>query len=39
LRDIQPVTSLDGRPLPGAPGPLTARAIEAYGQLATNPDP
>jgi branched-chain amino acid aminotransferase len=39
LRDIQPVTCLDGRALPGAPGPLTARAIEAYGQLATNPDP
>jgi branched-chain amino acid aminotransferase len=29
-REVQPVAAIDGRPLPGAPGPLTAAAADAF---------
>ncbi|MDJ1132320.1 aminotransferase class IV [Streptomyces iconiensis] len=30
LRDVQPVARLDGRTLPGAPGPVTAKAVRVF---------
>jgi branched-chain amino acid aminotransferase len=39
-REIQPISAVDGRPLPVVPGPLTAAAIEAFKALvATDLDP
>ena len=32
-REIQPISSVDGRPLPAAPGPLTRRLAEAFCDL------
>jgi branched-chain amino acid aminotransferase len=33
-RGVQPIGRLDGRELPNAPGPLTLKAAEAFGELA-----
>jgi branched-chain amino acid aminotransferase len=39
-RDVQPIARVDGRALPAAPGPLTARAVELFSELLRqNPDP
>ncbi|MGI8684341.1 MAG: aminotransferase class IV [Acidimicrobiales bacterium] len=39
-REVQPIRAVDGRPLPAAPGPLTAAAAAALSALiADNPDP
>jgi branched-chain amino acid aminotransferase len=39
-REIQPVSAVDGRPLPAAPGPVTAKLAEAFTSLvAENLDP
>jgi len=32
-RDVQPISSVDGSPLPAAPGPLTKAAAEAFRSL------
>jgi branched-chain amino acid aminotransferase len=32
-REVQPIGGIDGRPLPAAPGPLTAAAAEVFRQL------
>jgi branched-chain amino acid aminotransferase len=32
-REIQPISAVDGRPLPAAPGPVTARLGEAFAAL------
>jgi branched-chain amino acid aminotransferase len=40
LRDIQAVHRVDGRDLPGAPGPVTAKAMRIFQErAAANPDP
>lgn len=33
-RDLQPLRALDGRPLPGAEGPVARRAAQAFAELA-----
>jgi branched-chain amino acid aminotransferase len=38
-RDIQPIALVDGRTLPAAPGPLTQRAMEVFGERCKEPDP
>jgi branched-chain amino acid aminotransferase len=39
-RDVLPVSSVDGRLMKAAPGPVTARAAQAYAQLLRDdPDP
>lgn len=39
-RDVQPISAVDGRPLPRVCGPLTRRLAEAFRDLvATNADP
>jgi branched-chain amino acid aminotransferase len=38
-RDIQPIAVVDGRTLPAAPGPLTQRAMEVFGERCKEPDP
>lgn len=39
-RDVLPIRSVDGTPLPTAPGPLTSRAIEVFAaRAAADPDP
>lgn len=39
-RDVQAVSTIDGRTLPGAPGPLATAAAEAFHALAAaDPDP
>jgi branched-chain amino acid aminotransferase len=39
-REVQPVSDIDGRPLPACPGPLTERAAEAFIALVRdNLDP
>lgn len=39
-RDVLPIRSVDGTPLPTAPGPRTSRAIEAFAaRAAADPDP
>jgi branched-chain amino acid aminotransferase len=39
-REVQPVSSVDGRPLPAAPGPLTVGAADAFAALvAADLDP
>lgn len=39
-RDVQAVRSLDGRPLPAAPGPLTVKATAVFAERAAlEPDP
>jgi branched-chain amino acid aminotransferase len=35
-REIQPIASVDGRPLANCPGPLTKAAREAFALLVTN---
>jgi branched-chain amino acid aminotransferase len=32
-REIQPIATVDGRPLPGAPGPVTSAAMSAFAAL------
>jgi branched-chain amino acid aminotransferase len=32
-REVQPISEVDGRPLPSAPGPVTARLAEAFADL------
>nr|WP_241266086.1 aminodeoxychorismate lyase [Streptomyces boncukensis] len=40
LRDVQAVARLDGRTLPGAPGPVTAKAMEIFAERsAADSDP
>jgi len=40
LRDVQAVDRLDGRTLPGAPGPVTAKAMRVFAERsAADPDP
>ncbi|CAM5302332.1 aminotransferase class IV [Streptomyces abikoensis] len=40
LRDVQPVRAVDGRELPGAPGPVTAKAARIFAeQSAADLDP
>lgn len=39
-REVQPVSTIDGRPLPGAPGPVSVRLAGLFSDLvARNPDP
>lgn len=39
-RDLQPIGRVDGRPLPAAPGPVTARAMAVFAARAGgDPDP
>jgi branched-chain amino acid aminotransferase len=39
-RDVQPIATVDGAPLPACPGPLTQAAAAAFAELrATNLDP
>lgn len=39
-REVQPISAVDGRPLPAAPGPLTTAAAAAYTALTrADPDP
>ncbi len=40
MRDVQAIRSVDGRPLPAAPGPFTRKAAEEFAQRAAeNSDP
>jgi branched-chain amino acid aminotransferase len=40
VREVQPIGSVDGRPLPVAPGPVTTRLAAAFSALvARDPDP
>jgi branched-chain amino acid aminotransferase len=40
LRDVQGVQRVDGRTLPGAPGPVTAKAMRIFAERsAADPDP
>ena len=40
LRDVQPVTRVDARDLPAAPGPVTAKAMEVFAErAAADPNP
>jgi branched-chain amino acid aminotransferase len=40
LRDVQAVARIDGRQLPGAPGPVTAKAMAVFAERsADDPDP
>ncbi|MEU5157999.1 aminodeoxychorismate lyase [Streptomyces sp. NPDC020875] len=40
LRDVQAVHRIDGRELPGAPGPVTAKAMRIFEErAAADPDP
>ena len=32
-REVQPIASVDGRPLPAAPGPLTQRAVDTFAAV------
>ena len=36
LRDIQAVHRVDGRELPGAPGPVTAKAMRVFDERAAD---
>lgn len=39
-REVQPISAIDGRPLPAVPGPLTEKAAEAFAALvASDLDP
>jgi branched-chain amino acid aminotransferase len=38
-RDVQPIRSVDGHPLPSAPGPLTTRAIDIFAARSKEIDP
>lgn len=38
-RDVQPISSIDGRPLARVDGPLTRAAAEAFAVVARKPDP
>jgi branched-chain amino acid aminotransferase len=39
-RDVQPVSHIDGRPLPACPGPVTSAAMDAFAALvASTMDP
>jgi branched-chain amino acid aminotransferase len=35
-RDVQPIRAVDGNPLPGAPGPLTKAAAEAFAAMSAD---
>ncbi|HEX2040164.1 MAG TPA: aminotransferase class IV [Acidimicrobiales bacterium] len=37
-REVQPISAVDGRPLPAAPGPLTERAAAAFADLLARLD-
>ncbi|MFH8618364.1 aminotransferase class IV [Streptomyces sp. NPDC017979] len=40
LRDVQAVSRVDGRTLPGAPGPVTAKTMRLFAErAAADPDP
>lgn len=40
LRDVQPVSRVDDRALPGAPGPITAKAARTFAErAAADPNP
>jgi branched-chain amino acid aminotransferase len=40
IRDLHPIRMVDGRSLPGCPGPLTETAADAYAALlSADPDP
>lgn len=40
LRDVQPVSRVDARELPGAPGPVTAKVMEVFAErAAADPNP
>lgn len=40
LRDVQAVHRVDGRELPGAPGPVTAKALRIFAErAAADPNP
>jgi branched-chain amino acid aminotransferase len=38
-RDIQPIRSVDGKPLPAAPGPVTQRAMDVFAARSVEVDP
>lgn len=39
-RDVQPIRTVDGRPLPAAPGPISRKAAEVFAmRAAESPDP
>jgi branched-chain amino acid aminotransferase len=38
-RDVQPIRTVDGRPLASAPGPLTTRAIDTFATRSKEIDP
>jgi branched-chain amino acid aminotransferase len=38
-RDVQPIRTVDGRPLPAAPGPLTTHAMEVFMASSKEIDP
>ncbi len=38
-RDVHPIATVDGVPLPTAPGPLTVKAAEAFREIAKADDP
>jgi branched-chain amino acid aminotransferase len=37
-RDLQPIRSVDGRPLPAVAGPVTSRAVAAFAELVAATD-
>ncbi len=40
MRDVQAIRSVDGKPLPDAPGPVTRKAADVFAQRAAeNSDP
>ncbi|MDX6352478.1 MAG: branched-chain amino acid aminotransferase [Streptomyces sp.] len=40
LRDVQGIHAIDGRPVPGAPGPVTAKAMRTFAErAAAHPNP
>jgi branched-chain amino acid aminotransferase len=40
MRDVQAIRAVDGRPLPAAPGPVTAHVAQVFaGRSAADPDP
>jgi branched-chain amino acid aminotransferase len=38
-RDIQPIRSVDGKPLPATPGPVTQRAMDTFAARSVEVDP
>ena len=37
-RDVQPIATVDGLPLPAAPGPVTKAAMDAFADLCDRTD-